>query len=81
MLHANDCFVRHKDDDRALTVLVGRMSPGKALFATMCDTTGPQDVYALNRLENVLKDEGVAKIGESTSNGVAESAVKQFEVS
>ena len=62
MLHANDCFIRDKDDDRTLTILVGCMSPCKALFATMCETKGPQDPYALHRLDDVLKDEGVSKI-------------------
>ena len=56
MLHADDCFIKDRNDDRALTVLVGRMSASKALFATMCDTKGPQDLYALNRLENDLKE-------------------------
>ena len=38
MFHADYCFIRDKNKDRALTVLVGRRSPSKALFATMCDT-------------------------------------------
>ena len=62
MIHADDYLIRDKEDERALTVLVGRMSPSKALFATMCHTKDPQDLYALNRLENCLKDEGVSKV-------------------
>ena len=61
MCHADDCFIRDNDDDRALTVLVGRMSPSRALLDTMCNTKGPQDMYALNRLENFLKDKEVSK--------------------
>ena len=38
------------------------MSPSKAMFAAACDVKGPEDAYALNRLENFLKDEGVSKI-------------------
>ena len=47
MLHADYCFIRDKDDDKALTVLVGRMSLSKAFFATMCDMKGPQHLYAV----------------------------------
>ena len=62
MFHADDCFIRDTDDDRDLTILVGRMSPSKALFATICDTQGPQDLYALSRLKNFVNDERVSKI-------------------
>ena len=116
MFHADYCFIRDSEDEKVLTVLVGRMSPSKAFFATVCDSKGPLDLYVLNRLEAFLKDEGVSKIayrsdqeasivatieaalrnsgkagditdaapehsavGESASNGTAESAVKQFE--
>ena len=116
IFHADYCFIRDSEDEKVLTVLVGRMSPSKAFFATVCDSKGPLDLYVLNRLEAFLKDEGVSKIayrsdqepsivatieaalrnsgkagditdaapehsavGESASNGAAESAVKQFE--
>ena len=62
MCYAAFCSIREQDSDRALTVLVGRMSTSKALFATMCDTKCPRDLYAHNGLENFLKDEGVSKI-------------------
>ena len=32
------------------------------MFASFCDVKGPTDAYALDRLENFLKDEGVSKI-------------------
>ena len=54
MFRADYCFIRDKDDDKALTRLAGRMSLSKTLFATMCDMKGPQDLYALNHLESFL---------------------------
>ena len=36
MFHADYCFVRDKEDEDALTVCVGQMSPSKAMFAAMC---------------------------------------------
>ena len=62
MFHADYCFVRDKEDEKALTVCVGQMSPSKAMFAAMCSVKGPEDVFVLNRLEAFLKDEGVYKI-------------------
>ena len=62
MFHADYCFVRNKEDEEALTVCVGQMSPSKAMFAAMCSVKGPEDVFVLNRLEAFLKDEGVYKI-------------------
>ena len=116
MLHADYCFIRDKNKNRTRTVLVGCMSPSKALFTPMCDTKIPLDLFAISRLERFLKDEGVSKIayrldqepaivalieaalrscgkagtvtdaapehsavGESASNEVAESAVRQIE--
>jgi len=62
MFHADYCFVRDKEDEKALTVCVGQMSPSKAMFAAMCSVKGPEDAFVLNRLEAFLKDEGVYKI-------------------
>ena len=62
VFHADYCFPRDSHDESCITVLVGRMSPSKAMFASFCDVKGPTDAYALDRLENFLKDEGVSKI-------------------
>ena len=38
------------------------MSPSKTRFASFCDVKGPADAYALDKLQNFSKDEGVSKI-------------------
>ena len=53
---------RDSHDESCITVVVGRMFPSKAMVASFCDAKGPTDAYALDRLENCLKDEGISKI-------------------
>ena len=62
IVHADYCLIKDKDDDQSTTACVGRMSPSKALFASVCDVKGPEDTCCVNRLEAFLKDEGLSKI-------------------
>ena len=62
VLRADCCFPRDSHDEKCPTVCEGRMSPSKAMCASAGDVNGPTDAYALDRLENVLKYEGVSNI-------------------
>ena len=44
------------------TVLAGRLYPSNAVFATVCDTKGTEDVSAVSRLTNFIKASGVPKL-------------------
>jgi hypothetical protein len=51
------------------------------MFASFCDVKGPTDAYALDRLENFLKEEGVSEISyrsdqESAIVSLIETALK-----
>ena len=62
MFCADYCFPKDQADPSTITVCVGRMKPSMSVFASVCDTKGPEDQYCLSRLENFLKEEGVSKI-------------------
>ena len=43
------CYVRESTSPDPLTVLVGRMYPARALFATVCDFKGQHDAHTVSR--------------------------------
>ena len=57
---SDDCFIR-KHSDEQLTVLVGKLYPSHAVFASGCEAKGPEDPVT-DRLAEFLKSSGVSKL-------------------
>ena len=53
-------FVRKPDED-LVTILVGRLYPSRAIFATVCDIKGPEDA-SISRLTDFFKESGITKV-------------------
>ena len=54
-------FLRDAQDEDLAPVLVGRLYPSRALFATVCDAKSHDDA-ATRRLANFLKESGVSRL-------------------
>ena len=64
-----------------MTLLIGRLYPSMAVFASVCDTKG-RDELAIDRLASFIKESGVARLVYKTDqepaiNVVADEAVEQ----
>ena len=55
------CFVKHANDDKWLTVLVGRLYPSCAMFAAPCRQKGP-DTHVTARLASFFRACGVSHL-------------------
>ena len=53
-------FVR-QPGEALVTILVGRLYPSRAVFATVCDVKGPEDA-SINRLSDFFKESGITKV-------------------
>ena len=53
-------FVR-QNGEQLVTILVGRLYPSRAIFATVCDVKGPEDA-SISRLADFFKESGVTKV-------------------
>ena len=58
---ADYCYVKDVDDPHPLTVMVGRLYPSRAMFATACDTKGAED-EAVGRLATFFNESGLPKL-------------------
>ena len=56
------CFARDSSSSDPLTVLVGRLYPSRALFATVCEHKSAHDQHTVNRLCLFLKNAGVTQM-------------------
>ena len=55
------CFLNEEVGGEAITVLVTRMMPSRAIGAIPCDQKG-HDEYTVHRLRSFLKSEGISKL-------------------
>ena len=69
------CFIRESSSPDPLTVLVGRLYPSRALFATVCEHKGAHDSHTVNRLCQFLKNSGVTQFVYKTDQENAVIAV------
>ena len=50
---ADYCYVRDEHDEDLLTVMVGKLYPSKALFASACDVKGPDDAVVVAQVADL----------------------------
>ena len=59
-------FVRDSLDEKLATLLVGRLYPSRALFATVTDSKGGEDIADIQRLSSFFKESGIQKLVYNT---------------
>ena len=57
---ADYAFIRKPNED-VVTMLVGRLYPSRAVFASVCDVKGPTD-HTTNRLTEFLNESGISQL-------------------
>ena len=74
------CFIRDGDASDNLTVLVGRLYPSRALFATVVTHKGASDTHTVSRLCNFLRASGASSVVYKTDQEKAVVAIIQEAV-
>ena len=58
LLVADYCYVKDINDEQIQTLLVARLYPARAMFATVCEKKGPEDEHVVSRLAAFIKESG-----------------------